>query len=240
VVINGRFSAVGRTAEIRRLATSASTLVDLKGMTVTPGFNDVHLHPAGVYEEDSPYYAPWLGPEKVHSMDELIAALKAKAAKTAPGQMVNGTRYQDTKLGRHPNRHDLDNASTEHPIRISHASGHVIVVNTYVLRASGITKDTPDPPGGSFDRDPDGMPNGVIRESARRLLTSLNSAERKFRGTLRCRAICAAFTTMLSAASPVPESPVVARNRSAYMKRCATPEAQFVWASCTQRRILQL
>jgi predicted amidohydrolase YtcJ len=174
-VTNGRFSAVGTNAEIRRLATPSTKIVDLKGLTVTPGFNDVHLHPTGIYDESSPYYVPWLGPEKVHNMDELIAALKAKAAKTPPGQLVSGTRYQDTKLGRHPTRHDLDKVSTEHPISISHSSGHIIVVNTYVLQASGITKDTKDPPGGSFDRDPDGMPNGVIRESARRLLTRLNN-----------------------------------------------------------------
>jgi hypothetical protein len=162
-------------------------------MTVTPGFNDVHLHPTGVHEEDSPYYTPWLGPEKVHNMDELIAALKAKAAKTPPGQMVTGTRYQDTKLGRHPTRYDLDKASTEHPISISHSSGHIIVVNSYVLQASGITKDTPDPPGGSFDREPDGTPNGVIRESARRLLRRVNGGDEpripwqaQLEGYLRC------------------------------------------------------
>jgi hypothetical protein len=192
-VTNGRFSAVGSTAEIRRLATPATKIVDLKGMTVTPGFNDVHLHPTGVYDEDSPYYTPWLGPEKVHNMDDLIAALKAKAAKTPPGQLVSGTRYQDTKLGRHPTRYDLDKASTQHPISISHSSGHITVVNSYVLNASGITKDTKDPPGGSFDRDPDGTPNGVIRESARRLLTRLNNNaetripfEAQLEGHVRC------------------------------------------------------
>jgi predicted amidohydrolase YtcJ len=169
-VTNGRFSAVGSNAEIRKLATPATKIIDLKGMTVTPGFNDVHLHPTGVYDESSPYYTPWLGPEKVHNMDELIAALKAKADKTPKGQMVRGTRYQDTKLGRHPTRYDLDKASTEHPISISHSSGHITVVNSYILNASGITKETKDPPGGSFDRDPDGTPNGVIRESAGRLL----------------------------------------------------------------------
>jgi hypothetical protein len=174
-VTNGRFSAIGSTAEMRRLATPATKIVDLKGMTVTPGFNDVHLHPTGVYDESSPYYVPWLGPEKVHNMDELIAALKAKAAKTPPGQLVSGTRYQDTKLGRHPTRYDLDKASTEHPISISHSSGHIIVVNSYMLQASGITKDTKDPPGGSFDRDPDGTPNGVLREAARSLLRRGNT-----------------------------------------------------------------
>src|SRR5215469_9148757 len=170
-VANGRFSAIGTNAEIRRLATPSTKVIDLKGMTVTPGFNDVHLHPTGIYDENSPYYVPWLGPEKVHTMDDLIAALKAKAARTPPGQLISGARYQDTKLGRHPTRHDLDKVSTKHPISISHSSGHITVVNTYVLEASGITKEAKDPPGGSFDRDPDGMPNGVIRESARRLLT---------------------------------------------------------------------
>jgi hypothetical protein len=141
-------------------------------MTVTPGFNDVHLHPVGVYDESSPYYTPWLGPERVHNMDVLIAALKVKADRTPPGQLVSGSRYQDTKLGRHPNRYDLDKASTQHPIMISHSSGHIVVLNSYVLEKSSVTKDTKDPPGGSFDRDPDGTPNGVIRESARRLLTA--------------------------------------------------------------------
>jgi predicted amidohydrolase YtcJ len=193
-VTNGRFSAVGSNAEIRKLATPATKIVDLKGMTVTPGFNDVHLHPTGVYDESSPYYTPWLGPEKVHNMDELIAALKAKADKTPKGQMVGGTRYQDTKLGRHPTRYDLDKASTEHPISISHSSGHITVVNSYILNASGITKDTKDPPGGSFDRDPDGTPNGVIRESARRLLRHVNDTggeprvpwDAQLEGHLRC------------------------------------------------------
>ena len=171
-VDNGRFTAVGSNAEIRRLATPATKIIDLKGMTVTPGFNDAHLHPVGVYDESSPYYTPWLGPEKVHNMDDLIAALKAKAGRTPAGEMVSGSRYQDTKLGRHPNRHDLDKASTRHPIMISHSSGHIVVVNSYILEKSGISKDTKDPPGGSFDRDPDGTPNGVIRESARRLLTT--------------------------------------------------------------------
>jgi predicted amidohydrolase YtcJ len=169
-VTNGRFSAVGSSAEMRRLAGPTTKIVDLKGMTVTPGFNDAHVHPTGVYEETSPYYVPWLGPEKVRTMDDLVAALKAKAARTRPGQLVSGTRYQDTKLGRHPTRHDLDKVSMEHPISITHSSGHIIVVNSYVLQASGVGKDTKDPPGGSFDRDPDGMPNGVIRESARQLL----------------------------------------------------------------------
>jgi predicted amidohydrolase YtcJ len=193
-VTNGRFSAVGANAEIRNLASPGTKVVDLHGMTVTPGFNDVHLHPVGVYDDSSPYSTPWLGPQKVHSMDELIAVLKAKADKTPAGELVSGSRYDDVKLGRHPNRHDLDKASTTHPILISHASGHIVVVNSYVLKASGVTKETKDPPGGSFDRDPDGTPNGVIREAARGLLTNFTSRvgeprvpfDQEVKGYLQC------------------------------------------------------
>jgi predicted amidohydrolase YtcJ len=99
-------------------------------------------------------------------MDELIAALKQKADQTPAGQWVRGSRYQDTKLGRHPTRYDLDRASTTHPIYISHSSGHVSAVNSLALQLANVTKETPDPRGGAFDRDEAGVPNGVLRESA--------------------------------------------------------------------------
>ena len=212
---NGRFTAVGSDAEIRKLATPSTKIIDLKGMTVTPGFNDAHLHPTAVFTEDSPYYTPWLGPENVKNMDELIAVLKRKADRTPKGQMVSGSRYQDTKLGRHPTRHDLDKVSTEHPIQISHSSGHVIVVNSYVLNRAGVTKETKDPPGGAFDRDPDGTPNGVIREAARRLLSGGAGEPREQRvpfqeqvqGTLRCfREYAARGITSASSAGASPQS----------------------------------
>ncbi len=189
---NGRFQAVGTNAEVRRLATRSTKIIDMKGKTITPGFNDVHLHPGPEFPDESPYSTPWLGPDKVKSISQLIAVLKKKADVTPKGKLVHGDRYDDVKLGRHPNRHDLDQASTDHPISISHASGHVIVVNSYVLNKSGITKETKDPPGGSFDRDPDGTPNGVIREAARRLLTNGEEArvriphDQEIEGLLRC------------------------------------------------------
>jgi predicted amidohydrolase YtcJ len=131
--------AVASNAGIGRLATAATRIVDLKGKTVTPSFNDAHVHPHASYPEGSQYATHWLGPDKVHNMDELIAALKRKAAITPKGQMVRGERYDDVKLGRHPNRHDLDKVSTEHPISISHASGHVTAVNSYLLEAAGLS-----------------------------------------------------------------------------------------------------
>ena len=167
---NGRFSAVGTNAEILKLKTPSTKVIDLGGMTVTPGFDDAHVHPQAIFEDGSLYYRPWLGADHVQTIDQLIAVLKKKAAITPQGKLISGYGYDDVKLGRHPNCHDLDKVSTTQPISITHGSGHITVVNSYVLKAAGITKETQDPPGGSLDRDPDGTPNGVIRESARRLI----------------------------------------------------------------------
>jgi hypothetical protein len=164
---NGRFIAVGTNAQILKLKGPASEVIDLKGRTVTPGFDDAHLHPQAIFDENSPYYRVWLGSDKVKTIDELVAVLKRKAAITPPGAMISGYGYNDVTLGRHPNRHDLDKVSTTQPVIITHGSGHITVVNSYVLEQAGVTKDTPDPPGGAFDRDSDGTPNGVLRESAR-------------------------------------------------------------------------
>jgi len=176
---NGRFTAVGTNAEILRRRNPSSRVIDLKGMTVTPGFNDAHLHPQAIFGEDSPYYRVWLGADRVKTLDELVAALKRKAAITPAGKIVNGYGYNDVSLGRHPNRHDLDQVSTTQPVSITHGSGHITVVNTYMLEAAHISKETPDPAGGALDRDPDGTPNGVLRESARGLLGAARRLERE-------------------------------------------------------------
>lgn len=167
----GHFIAVGTNEEVLKFKTASTKIVDLHGETVVPGFNDVHLHPQPLFAEGTPHYRVWLGADRVHSIDEVVAALKRQAGVTPAGKLISGYGYNDVVLGRHPNRHDLDKVSTTQPIIITHGSGHITVVNSYVLQAAGVTKDTKDPVGGALDRDPDGTPNGVIRESARRLIS---------------------------------------------------------------------
>ena len=165
-VLGDEFIAVGSTSEIRRWVGESTTVIDAEGSTVTPGFIDAHMHPRPTYPESSPLATVDLRPASVTSMADVIDALAAKAALVPEGQWIRGLRYEDTKLGRHPTRADLDQASTTHPIYITHSSGHLGVANSFVLRAAGITRGTPDPPGGAFDRRDDGVPNGVCREVA--------------------------------------------------------------------------
>jgi predicted amidohydrolase YtcJ len=161
--------AAGSDAEIRRLAGPATAVVDLGGRTLAPGFYAAHDHfpgagTAALYHVD--LNSPPIG--KMQSIADIVAALKAKARATPPGQWITGRGYDDTLLleKRHPTRFDLDRASTEHPIWIVHSSGHLGVANSRALALANITKDTPQPKGGRIRIDPaSGEPNGVFEES---------------------------------------------------------------------------
>jgi predicted amidohydrolase YtcJ len=138
----------------------------LEGKTITPGFIDGHCHPRPIYSEEAPWHVVECGPAKIKSMEELIAALRRKADKTPKGHWVTGSNYQETLLGRHPTKFDLDEASNEHPILIRHSSGHRAVCNSKALELASITRETKDPAGGAFDRDESGEPNGILKEGA--------------------------------------------------------------------------
>jgi len=159
-IADGRFIAVGSRERIQKLVGEETRIINLGGNTVVPGFNDAHMHPLAI-----PPGSVYLGPNAISSIDELLETLRARARKSAEGEWVLGWGYEDTKLGRHPGRQDLDRVSEAHPVLIFHSSGHVAAANSYALQGAGIDRETPDPEGGSFDRDAEGAPTGVCRES---------------------------------------------------------------------------
>jgi predicted amidohydrolase YtcJ len=162
----GKFAGVGSNADIKRLAGPQSRVIDLNGKTVVPGFIDAHAHPRPIYDEDSRWYEIEAGPDKVKTMEDLIAAIRRKAKKTPKGTLISGRGYQETKLGRHPTRQDLDKATIDHPVVITHSSGHLSVCNSAALELAKVTRDTPDPKGGEFQRDEKGEPTGLLKERA--------------------------------------------------------------------------
>ncbi len=164
-----RILAVGEKTDVISVAGPDTRIVDLEGATVLPGFIDAHGHfPAdGLLQRHfADLNSPPIG--SVLSIDDIVARLRARARQTPPGEWVRGRGYDDTLVAerRHPTRDDLDRASTEHPILIGHISGHLSVANSLALQLAGITKDTPQPQGGRFRKDPNGEPNGVMEENA--------------------------------------------------------------------------
>jgi predicted amidohydrolase YtcJ len=162
----GRISAVGTIEHVRALSSSDTRIIDLQGRTMLPGFIDIHNHFC-LYAllTDQADCRPAAG--CVRSTD-VIDALKQKADSTPAGNWIMGWGYapyllQDKK---DLTRVDLDQVTQRHPICLVHVSVHGAVVNSTALKELGVTKDTPDPPGGEILRDAVGEPNGILSESA--------------------------------------------------------------------------
>lgn len=176
---NGVFVAVGSTSEILELVGDGTRVIDAQGKTVVPGFIDAHCHPFSaaktlITTHLSPTDAFNGSPRKIKSITDIINALKERAETTPRGEWVLGVRYDETRLEeqRHPTRWDLDKVSKDHPIHISHISGHIGVVNSKALELAGLTKESPDPDGGVFERDETGELTGVLKENAEFMFTS--------------------------------------------------------------------
>jgi predicted amidohydrolase YtcJ len=163
----GRFIAVGSNAEIAALAGKDAQVFDAQGMTIVPGFIDCHNHPVGetlLYEVavGNPFDVEFV------TIDSILDKLIAKALQTPADHWVNGFFYDDTKVKdkRPLNVHDLDKVSREHPVAVQHRGGHTSFYNTKAFDLAGIRRHTPDPPGGTFDRDADGNLTGRVTDNA--------------------------------------------------------------------------
>ena len=161
---------VGSSVEIGLMAGPGTRVVDLDGRTMVPGFYAPHDHfpwAGAIAVTTVNLNSPPMGP--VQNIDGLVDALREKAGETPAGEWIQGWGYDDTLLEdqRHPNRQDLDRVSTEHPIYISHTSGHLGVANTMALGMAGIDAGTQAPPGGVIRHEADtGEPDGVLEETA--------------------------------------------------------------------------
>jgi predicted amidohydrolase YtcJ len=170
---DGKIVAVGTNAQIEARAGPGTERLDLHGLTATPGLLDAHCHFASggvnrLFVVDVSY-------PSVKSIADVAAKVGERAARTRPGAWITGRGWDEGKLAerRYINASDLDPVSPEHPVWLTHTTGHYGVANSLAVRLAGITRDTPDPPGGTIDRRPDGTPTGVFKEAAAALVAHL-------------------------------------------------------------------
>jgi predicted amidohydrolase YtcJ len=162
-----RFTAVGSTADVRNLAGKNTTVFDAKGMTVVPGFIDCHNHAGGEVLQNEVLVGNPFEVEFV-SIFDIVRKLKVKAEQVPEGTWVEGFFYDDTKVKdkRLIHRRDLDEVSRNHPVIVRHRGGHTYFYNSKAFEMAGVTKDTPDPMGGTYDKDPNGDLNGRVTDLA--------------------------------------------------------------------------
>jgi predicted amidohydrolase YtcJ len=185
-VKDGRIVAVGNDASIDPMAGARTSCLDLGGRAVIPGLFDSHNHLMEVGAKLADIRL-----DECESPEEMMTLVRQRAAETPPGEWIIGQGWNEGNFagGRLPTRHDIDPATSEHPVLLMRFF-NTDVVNSVALRRAGIDRHTPDPEGGRIERDPEGEPNGLLRASAktlvRRLIPQPTQAQMKHSLRLAC------------------------------------------------------
>ncbi len=152
-------------------------IVNLKGSAMYPGLTDAHGHLLGIGLREIT-----LNLESVKSVEELKKEVKKVVEKTPVGETVYGRGWIETHWPekRFPNRLDLDEISTDHPIILERADGHAVVTNSLALSLSGIDELTTAPFGGAinkfnnqYGKKNKDTPNGMLIDNASILINDL-------------------------------------------------------------------
>ncbi len=165
-----RILAIGSDAEVMKLKGSATTVVDLHGNFVMPGFNDAHTHLA-----DAGFKRLTVDLTGTRSLAEFRERIRKRVEVAQPTEWIVGSGWDETlwhekKL---PTRWDIDEVTSDHPVLLGRIDGHVDVANTLALRIAKVTLASKAPPGGEIGRDLSGQANGILRETARDLVAPI-------------------------------------------------------------------
>lgn len=166
-VRDGRIAGVGKADELRAMSGQKAREIDLSGRTLLPGLVDGHCHLFGLGHSLETLSLRGL------KQPEEIAKLVGKTAASRPaGEWIMGRGWDQNLWSPpvFPSHAVLDAAAEKNPVALRRIDGHALWANREALRLAGITKETPDPPGGTILRDAAGEPTGVFIDRAMELV----------------------------------------------------------------------
>jgi predicted amidohydrolase YtcJ len=170
-VIGDRVVVVGSNADVKEYQTPDTRTVDLAGKTVVPGLTDSHCHIFGIGERELT-----LNLEGTNTLEDFLAKVKERVAKTEPGKWITGRGWIETfwKPPQFPGRSDLDKIAPDNPVYLERADGHAAIANTAALRLAKVDKETPNPFGGEILRDKQsGEATGMLLDHAQDLVEKI-------------------------------------------------------------------
>jgi len=165
LVTSERIVMTGSEGEVLREAPQDALKIDLKGLSVYPGFHDSHIHFLG--------YAMSLKRVNLHgvkTIEEGLDLVKEQASKADPGSWIRGSGWDKSLWGRFPTRWELDSVTGSIPTVLTSKDGHSVWVNSKALSICSIDRDTVPPSGGAILKDSDGEPIGILQERAQNLV----------------------------------------------------------------------
>ena len=165
-----RLLAVGSDEDILKLRGPATAVVDLQGHFVMPGFNDAHMHLT-----QAGFKRLTVDLTGVRSLEEFRERIRQRVQSAEPTQWITGSGWDETLWHEKelPTRWDIDEVTTDHPVFLERIDGHVAVANTLALKMGRVTLASKDPEGGEIGRDVSGQPNGILRETAKNMVSAV-------------------------------------------------------------------
>ncbi len=175
---NGRILAIGERSQIEPLLGKTTKIIDAEGTTVTPGLIDSHLHFLGLGQS-----LQMLDLSQADSWEKIESQVVEASLKLPKGAWIEGRGWHQSKwnsppkgnVDGYPNHRALSSAVPDHPVVLTHASGHASFANDAAMKLAGVDRNTFDPNGGEVLRDADGNPIGVFRENAQALIRRAQS-----------------------------------------------------------------
>jgi predicted amidohydrolase YtcJ len=164
----GRIIFVGSDAEARALATPTTTIIDLHGATVVPGFTDAHAHLLGLGTT-----LQRVNLAGTQSYDEVIARVRDFARNVRPGQWILGRGWDQNRwpTKEFPTHDALTRAFPNNPVVLTRIDGHALLANARAILLARLLPSTAEPAGGRIIRTAAGLPTGVFIDNAQSLIT---------------------------------------------------------------------
>jgi predicted amidohydrolase YtcJ len=172
-ILDGRIVAIGERAAIEPLLGKSTQIVDAAGMTVTPGLIDSHLHFLGLGQS-----LQMLDLSQANSWEKIESLVVEASLRLPKGTWIEGRGWHQSKwtsppkgsVDGYPQHSALSAAVPDHPVVLTHASGHASFANEAAMKLAGVDRSTPDPKGGQMLKDSEGNLIGVFRENAQSLI----------------------------------------------------------------------
>lgn len=167
-VLGERIVRMGDDQAVKSWIGPETRVVNLQGRLVLPGFNDAHVH-----FTSGGFYLLGIDLRKARTREEFREIIRRYALSLPPGRWITGgdwdhEAWPDQKW---PTRDLIDDVTPNNPVMVNRLDGHIALANSLALKLAGITKDTPDPPGGTIVRDSKtGEPTGILIDNATQLV----------------------------------------------------------------------